>query len=135
MLKEKSGSHVMKIKLEFLRDNDKAFWKFKSYIGERVVLLQIDSQNSCVQFFEWWYYYDPGSSKFSEREKHAVSKDRMKLLLHLKKEERCFVYSLKKNDEIDKYIFLNISRLILVYKTHKFAFFILSTNMMVNINQ
>jgi len=26
LLKEKSGSHVMKIKLEFLRDNDKHWW-------------------------------------------------------------------------------------------------------------
>jgi len=97
-------------------------------IGERV-MLQIDSQNPCAQFFEWWYYYDLGSSKFSKREKH-ISKDRMKLLLHLRKDVLFIV--LKKKDEIDKYIFLNISRLILVYETHKFAFFILSTNMMVN---
>jgi len=42
----------MKIKLKFLRDNGKTVWKFQSYIDERVVLPQIDSQNPCVQFFE-----------------------------------------------------------------------------------
>lgn len=43
---EKRGSDAMRIKPEFLDNDGKVFWKFKSYNDERIVLLQGNSQKS-----------------------------------------------------------------------------------------
>jgi len=39
-VKEKSGSHVMRIKPEFIDHNGQTFWKLESYKDEYVVLSQ-----------------------------------------------------------------------------------------------